>query len=116
MHDRIVPTERGITKRGIAVGLIGLMLALPAGATAHHGGGYGGPADRLCGVAADRMIVVGATRVSCRIARKVANGVVRDGRRFARWRCPGARRIQGYGHCHGRGSRRGAIVHWGLND
>lgn len=108
--------ERGSGARQIAVLLIGLMLAVPAGASAHHGGGYGGPADRLCGVAADRMIVVGATRVSCRIARKVATGVVRDARRFARWGCPGARKIQGYGHCHGTGSRRGAIVHWALND
>jgi hypothetical protein len=108
--------ERGSGARRIAVLLVGLMLAVPASASAHHGGGYGGPADRLCGVAADRMIVVGATRVSCRIARRVATGVVRDTRRFARWRCPGARKIQGYGHCHGRGPRRGAIVHWGLND
>jgi hypothetical protein len=43
--------------------------------------------------------------------------VVRDGKkRFRHWRCPGARKGSGYGHCHGRGKRRGAIVHWGLND
>jgi hypothetical protein len=98
------------------VALVGLLLAVPAGASADHPGTYGGPADRLCGSAAGRMITVGATRVSCRVARRVATGVVRDGRRFGRWRCPGALKGSGYGHCHGRGSRRGAIVHWGLND
>jgi hypothetical protein len=111
VNDGFVPT-----RKGTAIALAALMLAVPAGATADHPGTYGPPAERLCGVAADRMIQVGATRVSCRIARKVANGVVRDGRRFGRWRCPGARKGSGYGHCHGRGPRRGAIVHWGLND
>jgi hypothetical protein len=92
------------------------MLACPAGATADDPGSYGGPADRLCGAAAGRFITVGATRVSCGIARRVATGVVRDGKRFRRWRCPGARKGSAYGHCHGKGTRRGAIVHWGLND
>jgi hypothetical protein len=91
-------------------------LCLAAPASAHEPGTYGGPSDRVCGTAAKKMIVVGATRVSCRVARRVAGGLVRDGRRGASWRCPGARKGSGYGHCHGRGERRGAIVHWGLND
>ena len=91
-------------------------LALAAPASAHDPGSYGGKADRTCGPAAGRTIEVGATTVSCRVARKVATGTVRDGRRFRRWRCPGAKQGSAYGHCHGRGPRRGAIVHWGLND
>lgn len=47
--------------------------------------------DRLCGPAAGRLITVGATRVSCRIARRVATELVRGDRPFRRWRCPGAR-------------------------
>jgi hypothetical protein len=111
VDDAFVPTRTVI---GIA--LAGLTLTVPAGATADHPGTYGPPPDRVCGVAADRMLQVGATRVSCSIARKVATGIVRDGKRFERWRCPGARKGSGYGHCHGKGPRRGAIVHWGLND
>jgi hypothetical protein len=99
----------------LCAALAALLLAAPAGA--HEPGTYGGVPDRACNKpAAKRMIVVGATDVSCRVARRVAAGVVRRGDRYARWRCPGARRGSGYGHCHGRGSRRGAIVHWGLND
>jgi hypothetical protein len=97
-------------------GLVALLLAFPAGAGAHDPGTYGGPADRVCGAAAGRLVTVGATRVSCRVARRVATGVVRRGRHDRRWRCPGARKGSAYGHCHGRGPRRGAIVHWGLND
>jgi hypothetical protein len=92
------------------------LLAAPPAADAHDPGTYGGPAERVCGPAAGRVITVGATRVSCRVARRVAARVVRDGARPERWRCRGARRGSAYGHCHGRGSRRGAIVHWGLND
>jgi hypothetical protein len=100
----------------VRAGLVALALAAPASAGAHDPGTYGGVSDRTCGVAADRMLQVGATRVSCRVARRVAAGVVRGGDHYRRWRCPGAREGSGYGHCHGRGSRRGAIVHWGLND
>jgi hypothetical protein len=93
-----------------------LLFAVPAAAGAHDPGTYGGPADRLCRPALGGSISVGATRVSCRTARRVAARRVRDGERFRRWRCPGTRQGSGYGHCHGKGSRRGAIVHWGVND
>jgi hypothetical protein len=110
-------TIAGVPKRHpiICAALVALLLpALPA--AAHEPGTYGGESERFCGPAAERMIVVGATDVSCRVARRVAAGVVRGGDHYRRWRCPGAREGSGYGHCHGRGSRRGAIVHWGLND
>jgi hypothetical protein len=103
-------------RRALLLAVVTTLLATAVPAAAHAPGSYGGPADRLCGAAAGRLVTVGATRVSCRIARRVASGVVRSGRRFARWRCPGAREGSAYGHCHGRGPRRGAIVHWGLND
>jgi hypothetical protein len=106
----------GAVRIGIVLGLVVLLLAAAPAANADDPGTYGGPADRFCGPAAGRLIVVGATRVSCRVARRVATGVVRGGKRFRRWRCPGARKGRAYGHCHGRGSRRGAIVHWGVND
>jgi hypothetical protein len=105
-----------VERRLTLIGLVALLLAAPATASADDPGTYGGPADRVCGPAAGETITVGATRVSCRVARRVAAGMVRDGKRFNRWRCPGARPGSPYGHCHGRGSRRGAIVHWGLND
>jgi hypothetical protein len=99
--------------------LIGLvaaaLLAAPAG-QAHDPGTYGGPADRLCRPVLGQAISVGATRVPCRIARRVAAGRVDDGASFKRWRCPGTRKGSAFGHCHGRGPRRGAIVHWGVND
>jgi hypothetical protein len=89
----------------------------PRAASAHPpGASYGGRAKRLCGPAARGMVTVGATRVSCRIARKVASGRVLRGKRYRRWRCPGTRKGTPYGHCHGKGRRRGAIVHWGLRD
>jgi hypothetical protein len=68
-------------RRLLPAALVALaLLAAPPAAGAHEPGTYGGPADRVCGPAAGRLVTVGATRVSCR------------------------------------GSRRGAIVHWGLND
>jgi hypothetical protein len=93
-----------------------LALAVPAGAGAHEPGTYGGPADRLCRPVLGDMIVVGATKVRCRVARRVAARRVRDGARFRSWRCPGTRKGSAFGHCHGKGARRGAIVHWALND
>jgi hypothetical protein len=100
----------------LPVALVALLLAVPAAASADDPGTYGGPAVRLCGPAAGKRITVGATRVACRVARRVAAGVVLDGKPYRRWRCPGAHEGSAYGHCHGRGSRRGSIVHWGLND
>jgi hypothetical protein len=106
-----------VPKRRVVTGALFVAFLLPAvPARADQPGTYGGPSDRVCGPAAERRIQVGATRVSCRVARRVAAGVVLRGDRHRRWRCPGARAGSAYGHCHGRGSRRGAIVHWGLND
>jgi hypothetical protein len=103
--------------RAGVIALAALLLVLvPSGAGAHDPGTYGGPADRLCRPVLGRSISVGATRVSCRTARRVAARRVRDGRTFKRWRCPGTRKGSAFGHCHGKGSRRGAIVHWGVND
>ena len=89
-------------------------LAVGPAAAAHDPGTDGGPADRGCRPVQAGATYVGATRVSCRIARKVAAGVKR-GQRFTRWRCTwsGGR---AFGHCHGRGIRRGGIVHWAVND
>ena len=92
---------------------LAFLLALPASPLAHAPGSDGGPARRSCGVlkgvSRHGPVGVGATRVSCSIARQVAKGSVR-GRRFERWRCTGRRTR--FGHCHGRGIRRGGVVHW----
>ncbi len=101
---------------GAPAGLVALLLVIPAAAGAHAPGTYGGPADWLCRPALGHTISVGATRVSCRTARRVAARRVRDGARLRRWRCPGTRKGSAFGHCHGKGPRRGAIVHWGPND
>ena len=89
------------------------LLAAPAAATAHRPGSDGGGGQKGCGVlrgvSSYGPVGVGATKVSCRTARIVARGSVR-GRRFSRWRCTGRRTR--FGHCHGRGARRGKTVHW----
>ena len=88
-------------------------VVLVGGAQAHAPGSDGGPAQRGCGsisgVSSYGPVGVGATRTTCRIARIVARGSV-QGQRFSRWRCTG--RNTRFGHCHGRGIRAGAIVHW----
>lgn len=63
----------------------------------------------LSGVSSYGPVGVGATYVTCAIAREVAAGSVR-GQRFDRWRCTG--RGTRFGHCHGRGIRAGGTVHW----
>ena len=89
------------------------LLCFGAGASAHRPGSDGGTAKKDCGVIRDVSefgdVGVGATRVKCRIARKVARGSVR-GESFTRWRCSGQNTR--FGHCHGRGVREGGIVHW----
>ena len=89
-------------------------LALPAASSAHLPGTDGGPADRGCRPVNGGATYVGATSVSCRIARQVAAGVSNGGR-FTRWRCTWSAG-RGFGHCHGKGIRRGGIVHWAVND
>jgi hypothetical protein len=98
--------------------ILGVLAALLAAhpAAAHDPGTYGGRAERLCRPAVGQAISVGATRVSCRTARRVATRRVRDGASLRRWHCPGTRKGSAFGHCHGRGPLRGAIVHWGVND
>jgi hypothetical protein len=97
----------------VATAAVTALLAGAIPAVAHDPGTDGGPARRGCLPINNARIYVGATRVSCSIARQVAAGSLR-GQRFERWRCTGLR--AGFGHCHGRGIRRGAIVHWAVND
>jgi hypothetical protein len=92
-----------------------MALITSAVAAGHMPGTDGGPAERGCAPVIDARFYVGATNVSCRIARKVARGTI-NRRRFARWRCTYLRPSRAFGHCHGRGARRGAIAHWAVND
>jgi hypothetical protein len=89
-------------------------ILVPGGAQAHMPGTDGGPAQRGCKPVNGGSTYVGATRVTCAIAREVVIGV-KAGRRFSRWRCTWSSG-RAFGHCHGRGSRRGGIVHWAVND
>jgi hypothetical protein len=89
------------------------LLFAAASSSAHRPHTDGGPADRGCVPIRGGATYVGATRVSCRIARKVATGTL-NGRRLSHWAC--ARPPRSFGHCHGRGIRRGAMVHWAVND
>lgn len=104
-----------MAKRATIVVVIAMAVpTLTAPAGAHAPGTDGGPADRGCRPIEGGQIYVGATRVSCSIARQVAAGV-RQGKSFERWRCTWSRgRV--FGHCHGRGIRKGALVHWAAND
>jgi hypothetical protein len=87
--------------------------AVPAAANGHMPNSDGGPADKGCGVlrgvSSFGPVGVGATKMRCRVARRVARRSVR-GESVAGWRCTG--KGTRFGHCHGRGSRRGKIVHW----
>jgi len=97
------------------IGLVAVVLVVFAPSTgAHMRGTDGGGGQRGCRAINNSWTYVGATRVSCSIARQVVSGVKR-GQRFERWRCTwsGGR---AFGHCHGRGIRRGAMVHWAVND
>src|SRR5688500_9808640 len=89
------------------------LLASPA-VEAHMPGTDGGPAQRGCAPVNGGSTYVGATRVKCRIAREVVRGV-KAGQSFTRWRCTWSVG-RAFGHCHGRGVRRGGIVHWAVND
>lgn len=105
MLRRIVPS---------ALVACGLLLAAPASGGAHNPGSDGGPAQRGCKPIANRTVYVGATRISCTTARKIVTGA-RQGKRYQNWSC-GRAKGAGFGHCHGRGYARGAIVHWAPND
>ena len=95
---------------------LALTLALAASAapaSGHGSQGQGVATKRDCGAMKgpprQGPVGVGATRVSCRIARIVVAGSVRN-QRFERWTCVG--RGTRLGHCHGRGVRHGAVVSW----
>lgn len=89
------------------------VLCLPASSSAHAPNTDGGAAQRSCGViggvSAYGPVGVGATRVRCRVGRRVAKRSV-ENRRVKRWRCTG--RGTRFGHCHRRGTRARVIVHW----
>ena len=97
----------------VFLSILGVVLFAPV-AQAHMPGTDGGPAQRGCQPIGSGATYVGATRVSCTIAREVAAGVKR-GQRFERWSCTWSAG-RAFGHCHGRGIRRGGIVHWAVND
>lgn len=104
-----------LMRSGIVGGIVACALAAaPSTSSAGSPGTDGGPASRGCTPVESATIYVGATRVSCSIARTVVVGA-RRGRTFERWSCGRARRAS-FGHCHGRGIRSGATVHWAVND
>ena len=98
----------------VVVAAVTIAAAMPPGTAAHRPGTDGGPAQRGCRPINGGRTYVGATRVSCTLARVVVSGIGR-GQSFERWSCTWLSRTS-FGHCHGRGIRRGAIVHWAVND
>jgi hypothetical protein len=99
--------------RRVLLLLVIAIAALPASATGHRPGSDGGPAGKDCGiirgVSEFGPVGVGATRMRCRVARSVARRSVR-GESVEGWGCTG--KGTRFGHCHGRGARRGKIAHW----
>jgi hypothetical protein len=95
----------------ILIVTLALVAASPV-AFGHRPGTDGGGGKRSCGtlqnVSQFGPVGVGATKVRCRTARRVARRSVRN-RRTRGWRCTG--RGTRFGHCHRRGARR-KIVHW----
>jgi hypothetical protein len=90
-----------------------VVVGVCATAAAHRPHTDGGPAEQGCAPVFGGATYVGATNVRCPVARKVVRGVI-NGRGFRRWAC--ARPAGSFGHCHGRGIRQGAMVHWTVND
>jgi hypothetical protein len=92
--------------------IVALALAAPI-AFGHQPGSDGGGGKKPCGllpkVSSQGPVAVGATKVKCKTARKVARKSVR-GRKAKGWRCSG--RGTRFGHCHGKGARRGKSIHW----
>ncbi len=102
-----------IGMRRIALLILVLAAALPAAATGHLPNSDGGAAEKGCGVLRGVSefgpVGVGATKMRCGVARSVARRSVR-GETVEGWRCTG--KGTRFGHCHGRGARRGKIAHW----
>jgi hypothetical protein len=103
----------GARGRKLAVLTAAIVMGLTGTSVAHRPHTDGGPADRGCAPVFGGATYVGATEVSCRIVRKVVRGTL-NGRTFRRWAC--AEPAMSFGHCHGRGTRRGGMVHWAVND
>ena len=78
-------------------------------ASAHRARGKERACGVLSGVSSYGPVGVSAQRVSCSVARQVARGSVRR-QRFERWRCGGLGTR--FGHCHGKGIRRGGTIYW----
>ena len=92
-------------------------VALAIGVTqagANLPGTDGGPAEKGCEPVLNQSIYVGATNMACGNARRVAKRGVRGNDQYPKWRCTGTGTT--FGHCHGRGARRGKIAHWAVND
>ena len=110
------PSYSAVRVTRVIVILTLVILAVVAVPAASHGpASDGGPAGRGCGIlpggtSSFGPVGVEATRISCRIARWVATGSVRKTQRFQRWACIG--RGTRFGHCHGVGVRKGAVVYW----
>lgn len=86
---------------------------LPAAAAGHRPGTDGGGGEKGCGVLRGVSefgpVGVGATDMRCFRARRVARRAVR-GETVDGWGCTG--KGTRFGHCHGRGTRRGKTAHW----
>jgi hypothetical protein len=97
--------------RGVAIGAA--VMAMCAGtAFAHPWTPENGPA-RDCRTVLDGAVYVGATKMGCEKARRVAKRALR-GNEPDGWRCTGVGTP--FGHCHGKGPRRGKIAYWAVND
>ena len=93
--------------------LVIAIATLPATAAGHRPGTDGGGGEKGCGtlvgVSQFGPVGVGATNMRCKVARRVARSSVRD-QTVEGWRCTG--KGTRFGHCHGRGARRGKTAHW----
>ena len=73
----------------------------------------GGPAQKGCEPVIKKRYYVGATKISCGKARRVAKRAIRGNAQKKKWRCTGVG--TGFGHCHRRGNSK-KIAHWAVND
>jgi hypothetical protein len=97
----------------LALTSVAALLAFATAALAHAPSSDGGGGDKACRALENASpfgpVGVGATDIRCRRARAIARTSVR-GASVDGWACTG--RGTRFGHCHGRGARRGKSVHW----
>jgi hypothetical protein len=88
-----------------------IALCVGGGVAEGHVPGTTGVPDKGCKRVRGGTTYVGATDMRCATARVVARKASK-GNEPRGWRCSGVG--TSFGHCHGKGQRKGRIAHWAV--